>query len=267
MAAYSSHRASFVDDERPYHPSSSHTSHSLKSAQRDSQARPASHGHSHSAKDKPAAHHSPSRSASPSHSRLRALSTSASSSPARASLLPTTSSHPPSHFHSSLSSAFPPPPAASTAHALLSDAELHELRAAFGVFDRDGTGRVPSALLLATLRSLPPHPSHALLASLLPSASLSFDEFVSLVTSGVGSEAGGGAGRAEWERVFALMDEGGKGWLDEADMERVRRTVGGGKGGGGKAEVRAMLARADLNGDGVVSRDEFVALMMEDKVM
>ena len=257
MAAHSAHRASFVDDARPYRAASAHASHSLKSAQRDGQARPVSHGHSHSAKDKPAAHHSPSRS----------LSTSASASPARASLLSTAVSYPPSVFHSSGASALPPLPAAPSAHALLSDAELHELRAAFEVFDRDGSGRVPSALLLATLRSLPPHPSHALLASLLPSASLSFDDFVALVTGGVGGEAGGGAGRAEWERVFALMDEGGKGWLDEADMERVRRTVGGGKAGGGKAEVRAMLARADLNGDGVVSRDEFVALMMEDRVM
>ena len=100
---------------------------------------------------------------------------------------------------------------------------------------------------------------------------MTFNEFVSLLTAGV--SAGGAAdaaGRAEWERLFALMDEGGKGWLDESDMERVRRMVGGGKAGasaGGKSEVRAMLVRADLNGDGVVSRDEFVALMMENRVV
>ena len=161
---------------------------------------------------------------------------------------------------------------------LLSDTELHELQAAFQVFDRAGTGRVPTNLLLATLRSLPPHPSHSLLSSLLSSPNdrgsggvVTFGEFVGLLTAGVGAGGSGdGAGRAEWERVFALMDEGGKGWLDESDMERVRRMVGGGKGGsggGGKSEVRAMLARADLNGDGVVSKDEFVALMMEDKLV
>ena len=172
----------------------------------------------------------------------------------------------------------------------MSDTELHELRSAFQVFDRDGTGRVPTSLILATLRTLPPHPSHALLSSALSSSSSSsssgshglssgaggsvtFDDFVLLLTGGTGvSGSGDGAGRAEWERVFALMDEGGKGWLDETDMERVRRTVGAGKGGGGgggggKSEVRAMLARADLNGDGVVSKDEFVALMLDNTVV
>lgn len=152
---------------------------------------------------------------------------------------------------------------------------MAELRSAFQLFDRDNTGRAPTHLILATLRSLPPHPSHSLLTSLLTSPTshtVTFDEFVALLTAGVGGGGDTSGGRGEWERVFALMDEGGKGWLDESDMERVRRTVGGGSKGGGsgsgsKSEVRAMLTRADLNGDGVVSRDEFVALMMENRLV
>ena len=105
---------------------------------------------------------------------------------------------------------------------------------------------------------------------------MTFDEFVALLTTGgsSGGDSSSSSGRVEWERVFALMDEGGKGWLDESDMERVRRMVVGGSGakggassGGSRSELRAMLTRADLNGDGVVSRDEFVALMLEDKLV
>ena len=277
MSAQSSHRPSHADEERSYRPSSSsHTSHSLKSSPKDNPSRTHSHTQSHSAKDRTATHQSPARSTSPSRSLLRTFSSSASASasPLRTSSLPWTTTLPPGQPHPSATAAA----ASGPSHPLLSDTELHDLLAAFQAFDRDGTGRVPTNSILATLRCLPPHPSHALLSSLLSSpndrshgGTVTFDEFVALLTGGgVGGGSGGeAAGRVEWERVFALMDEGGKGWLDESDMERVRRTVAGGKGSSGssRADVRAMLARADLNGDGVVSKDEFVALMMDSAVL
>ena len=170
-------------------------------------------------------------------------STLPSSSPVR-STAATASHHPLSAVHT-------------VTHPPLSPSEMEELRSAFNVFDRHQSGAVATSFLLSTLASLGYAASHQLVYSLLsstPLTSLTFDDFLALMTARIGE----GSSREEVERVFALFDEGGKGWMDEADLERVGRLVGERMGA---RERKEMMATADINQDGVVSKDEFFLLM------
>jgi len=72
------------------------------------------------------------------------------------------------------------------------------------------------------------------------------------------ARVGEGSSRDDVDRVFALFDEKGKGWLDTEDVERAARLLGERMGA---REVREMIERADINGDGVISKDEFYHLM------
>jgi Ca2+-binding EF-hand superfamily protein len=134
---------------------------------------------------------------------------------------------------------------------------MDELRAAFNVFDRHQSGKVATSFLLSSLASLGYAASHQLVYSLLSAThltALTFDDFLALMTGRVGE----GSSREEVDRVFALFDEGGKGWMDEADLDRVCRLVGERMG---HRERKEMFSTADTNGDGVVSKDEFYHLM------
>jgi len=134
---------------------------------------------------------------------------------------------------------------------------MDELHSAFSLFDRTASGSIPTSALISSLSSLPPHRHTALLLSLLsssPSSLLTFDDFLGLMTARVGE----GSSRDDVDRVFALFDEKGKGWLDTEDVERAARLLGERMGA---REVREMIERADINGDGVISKDEFYHLM------
>ena len=136
---------------------------------------------------------------------------------------------------------------------------MDELRAAFNVFDRHHSGSVATSFLLSTLASLGYASSHQLVYSLLsatPLTSLTFDDFLALMTARIGE----GCTREEAAGVFALLDEGGKGWLEEADLERVGHLVGQRLS---HRERKEMMQRADTDGDGVVSREEFFQLITQ----
>ena len=199
---------------------------------------------------------SPSPNRPSSRNQIVALRTS----PIRSSPLPPSSS--PSLTRSvaassSFSSASSSSSTASVAHPPLSQREMDELRAAFSVFDRHHSGSVSTSFLLSCLASLGYASSHQLVYSLLsaiPLTSLTFDDFLSLMTARVGE----GSSREEVNRVFALFDEGGKGWLEEADLDRITQLVGQRLS---HRERKELMQRADTDGDGVVSQEEFFNLM------
>lgn len=64
--------------------------------------------------------------------------------------------------------------------------------------------------------------------------------------------------REEILRAFELFDEGGKGFIDLADLRRVARELG--ETGLEEEELRAMIEEFDLEGVGGVTRDAFVSI-------
>ena len=65
--------------------------------------------------------------------------------------------------------------------------------------------------------------------------------------------------REEVLRAFELFDENGKGKIDLQDLRRVARELGEGLG---DEELAAMIEEFDLDGDGAIDREEFLAICM-----
>ncbi|KZF24934.1 EF-hand [Xylona heveae TC161] len=66
--------------------------------------------------------------------------------------------------------------------------------------------------------------------------------------------------REEILRAFDLFDEGGKGKISLQDLRRVARELGEGLE---EEELAAMIEEFDLDGDGAINRDEFLAICMQ----
>lgn len=65
--------------------------------------------------------------------------------------------------------------------------------------------------------------------------------------------------RDEILRAFDLFDEGGKGKISLQDLRRVARELGEGLQ---EEELVAMIEEFDMDGDGAISREEFVSICL-----
>ncbi len=66
--------------------------------------------------------------------------------------------------------------------------------------------------------------------------------------------------REEIMRAFDLFDEGAKGKIDLKDLKRVARELGEGLE---EEELVAMIEEFDLDGDGAISREEFLGICLQ----
>jgi len=66
--------------------------------------------------------------------------------------------------------------------------------------------------------------------------------------------------RDEILRAFELFDEGAKGKITLQDLRRVARELGEGLE---EEELVAMIEEFDLDGDGAISREEFVDICLQ----
>lgn len=65
--------------------------------------------------------------------------------------------------------------------------------------------------------------------------------------------------RDEILRAFELFDEGGKGKISLDDLRRVARELGEGLQ---EEELVAMIEEFDLDGDGMIDREEFLGICL-----
>ena len=65
--------------------------------------------------------------------------------------------------------------------------------------------------------------------------------------------------REEILRAFELFDEGGKGKISLGDLRRVARELGEGLE---EEELGAMIDEFDMDGDGAISREEFLGICL-----
>ncbi|SLM39096.1 cell division control protein cdc31 [Lasallia pustulata] len=163
--------------------------------------------------------------------------------------------------------------------AELTEEQREEINEAFGLFDLDKDKRIdyhelkvamkalgfdlPKSEILSILQThgVPSNPPSSTAANnpagphpsrlLLPLA-----QFQSIMSQRILARDP----REEILRAFELFDEGGKGKIDLQDLRRVARELGEGLE---EEELAAMIEEFDMDGDGAISREEFVDICLQ----
>ena len=139
---------------------------------------------------------------------------------------------------------------------LLTEEHLGEMRAAFGVFDRDNSGRLDARELKQALRALGFEPSREEVAHFMAdldkdnSGDVSLDEFTALMCRKVSARSA----EKEMRQAFQLI-KGEGGALTAKDLRRAANEAG--LDDITDEELERAVEHADRNLDGAISEDGF----------
>lgn len=139
----------------------------------------------------------------------------------------------------------------------LSQDEVEELREAFNLFDADGSGTIDAKELRTAMESLGYKDKNKMVYQMIENIKgdeIDFDAFLDLMTAKISDSDS----REDIDKVFRLFDDDDSGTITLANLQRVARELGESLS---TEELKEMIDRADLNGDGVINRDEFYAIM------
>ncbi|CAJ1331400.1 unnamed protein product [Effrenium voratum] len=139
--------------------------------------------------------------------------------------------------------------------------EIEEVKAAFDLFDVDGTQRIHPRDLKSCVQSLNLRRNqvvHQILSDLerLGAKPLDFGAFLDIMTAKMGERDT----REDVSKVFRLFDDDRTGSITLKNLKRVARELGEQL----PAEaLEEMIARADADADGEVTMDDFYVLMTQ----
>jgi len=139
----------------------------------------------------------------------------------------------------------------------LSQEEIEELQEAFNLFDTDGSGTIDSAELRQAMESLGYKQKNKMVYQMIENMKqkeINFDQFLDMMTARISD----GDNREDIMKVFRLFDANERGYISADDLSRVARELGESMTG---AELKEMIDRADLDGDGVINPEEFFNIM------
>ncbi|KAK6127796.1 hypothetical protein DH2020_038505 [Rehmannia glutinosa] len=143
----------------------------------------------------------------------------------------------------------------------LTDEQIAEFKEVFKLFDKDGDGSITSKELGTVLRSLGQNPTEAELQDMIKEADadlngkIDFNEFLNLMAAQMKDTDSEEALR----EAFNLCDKDQNGFISAAELRQVMTNLGEKVT---DEEVDEMIREADLDGDGQVSFEEFVILML-----
>jgi len=139
----------------------------------------------------------------------------------------------------------------------LSQEEIEELQEAFNLFDTDGSGTIDASELKAAMESLGYKQKNKMVYQMIENMKqkeINFDQFLDMMTARISD----GDNREDILKVFRLFDDDDSGSITLNDLVRVSRELGETMN---QAELKEMIERADLDGDGVISPEEFINIM------
>ncbi|XP_014770346.1 calmodulin-beta [Octopus bimaculoides] len=142
--------------------------------------------------------------------------------------------------------------------------ELKELREAFRFLDINGDGTVSVHELRTIMHSLGHFPSTEELRQVLRDHNftgdgfLTFDEFVGTMASYVGFSTS--EHEKELRETFKYFDRSGRGFISSDDLRTVLECLGEDIT---EEELEEMIAEVDINGDGRIDFEEFIACLKE----
>ncbi|XP_077555577.1 uncharacterized protein LOC144169973 [Haemaphysalis longicornis] len=143
---------------------------------------------------------------------------------------------------------------------LVSEDVIDEFKQAFALFDKDGDGVITTKELGTVMRALGQNPTEAELKDMIAevdidnNGTIDFPEFLAMMTKKVRTTDT----EEEIREAFKVFDRDGNGFITAAELRHVMTTLGEKLT---NEEVDAMIREADVDGDGQINYDEFVALM------
>merc|ERR1712183_240382 len=140
--------------------------------------------------------------------------------------------------------------------------KIAQFKEAFALFDADGNGAITTEELGTVLRSLGQDPTEAELKDMIgevdedKSGKIEFPEFLVMMAR----KAKAVDTSEELAEAFKIFDKDGSGFIDAKELKNVMEGLGEDLT---DEEIDEMVKEADLNGDGKISYDEFVKMMVK----
>ena len=142
----------------------------------------------------------------------------------------------------------------------VTEQQVKDLQSAFDLFDKDGDGTITIDELETVMRSLDLHPTRAELQDMINevdvdgSGKIEFTEFIQLMSvKGAPSNPDD-----EIYAAFKVFDKDGNGFISPAELRHVLMHIGEKLT---DDEIDEMIREADVDGDGSINYEEFVAMM------
>ncbi|XP_033755643.1 calmodulin-A-like isoform X3 [Pecten maximus] len=146
--------------------------------------------------------------------------------------------------------------------------QVQDLREAFRLFDKDGDGSITTDELGTVMRNLGQYPNTDELNMMLKEIDIdgdgtfSFEEFVQVMANMGGiSEQSEEDEEEELRQAFRVFDKTGCGYISASDLRAVLQCMGEDLT---EEEIDEMIAEVDIDGDGRIDFEEFIACMCED---
>ena len=142
----------------------------------------------------------------------------------------------------------------------LTEDEIEEIKEAFDLFDTDGSGSIDPKELRAAMQSLGFEAKNQTIYQMITdldknkSGNIDFEEFLDMMTARMSDKDT----REDVNKVFRLFDDDTSGSITIRNLRRVARELGETMT---DEELQEMVERADSNGDGAVSMDDFYNIM------
>merc|ERR1719379_2008070 len=142
----------------------------------------------------------------------------------------------------------------------LTEDEIEEIREAFNLFDTDGSGTIDPGELKAAMRSLGFETKNPTIFQMIADLDqdngtpIGFDDFLDAITAKLGDKET----RAGIYKIFDLFDDDKSGTITLKNLKRVSKELGETMT---EEELKEMIERADSNGDGAITPEDFYNIM------
>ncbi|CAD5125907.1 unnamed protein product [Dimorphilus gyrociliatus] len=142
----------------------------------------------------------------------------------------------------------------------LTEEQIAEFKEAFSLFDKDGDGCITTRELGTVMRSLGQIPSETQLEKMINEIDsdgngiIDFPEFLMMMAKKVKDTPS----EEEMRAAFKVFDRDGNGLISASELRYVMANLGEKMT---DEEVDEMIRETDLDGDGFVNYQEFVAMM------